>query len=136
MHQDQEKREINAFNLITLEPGCRAAINEHVFSSGIELEEEMTLKQNDLHLQLTDLIEIETHEEKYFLELLKQEQAISKNPIDIIDVKKKYHLKLIQKKNNLVGKIFGSTSLVMIIFIIIISFVMMRKCFQKKENNQ
>ena len=67
MNQDQEKREINAFNLVTLQPGCRAAINEHIFSSGIELEEEITLKQNNLHLHLTDLMEIREDEKKRIL---------------------------------------------------------------------
>ena len=63
----------------------------------------------------------------------------SDKPLDITDVKKKYHLRVIQKRNTLFGKVFGSTSLVMGVFIFIVSVIMIRKCWQsssRKRNNE
>ena len=37
----QEKRKLTGFNIETLIPGCRAALNHHVFSSGILIEEKI-----------------------------------------------------------------------------------------------
>ena len=48
----QQKRRLTGFNIITLEAGCRASLEKHVFTSGIEVEEEIVLKQNALNLHL------------------------------------------------------------------------------------
>ena len=133
MFQDQEKMEIKGFNLVTLEPGCKASINDHIFSSGIEFEEEVKLKPNNLHLYLTDLVDIKDNEEKEFLKMLEEEQKIGTKPQDIIDVKKRYHLKLIEKKSKLLKKIFGSTSIITIVFIGILMTIIIRRCFLKRK---
>ena len=74
----QEKRKLKGFNIVTLIPGCRAALNHHVFSSGILVEENIDLKQNNLHLNLMELSNIENLEEKELLDLIKEEQTIYK----------------------------------------------------------
>ena len=104
---------------MTLIPGCRAALNHHVFSSGILIEEEINLKQNNLHLNLIELINVENLEEKELIELIKEEQAISTKPLEIVDVEKKYKLKRIQKHNKLYGTLFGSFSTIITFFIFI-----------------
>ena len=133
MFEDQEKMEIKGFNLVTLKPGCKASIDDHIFTSGIEFEEEVKIKQNNLHLYLTDLVDIKDNEEKEFLEMLEEEQKIGTKPQDIIDVKKRYHLKLIEKKSKILKKIFGSTSIVTIIFIGILMTIIIRRCFLKRK---
>ena len=94
----QEKRKLTGFNIVTLIPGCRAALNHHVFSSGILIEEKIDLKQNNLHLNLNDLFDIGKMEESELISLIREEQKISTKPLEIIDVEKKYQLKRIQKR--------------------------------------
>ena len=68
--QKQEKDRIKGFNIISLKAGCRAALERHVFSSGIEIEESIILKQNSLNLNLKDLLKLEDQQEEEFLKLI------------------------------------------------------------------
>ena len=120
---------------MTLIPGCRAALNHHVFSSGILIEEEINLKQNNLHLNLIELINVENLEEKELIELIKEEQAISTKPLEIVDVEKKYKLKRIQKHNKLYGTLFGSFSTIITFVILIIIGILIFRCVRKKTSN-
>ena len=61
--QKQEKDRIIGFNILTLKSGCRASLDKHVFSSGIEIEESIVLKQNTLNLNLKDLFELKGQQE-------------------------------------------------------------------------
>ena len=131
----QEKEKLSGFNIVTLIPGCRAALNHHVFSSGILIEEEINLKQNNLHLNLIELINVENLEEKELIELIKEEQAISTKPLEIVDVEKKYKLKRIQKHNKLYGTLFGSFSTIITFVILIIIGILIFRCVRKKTSN-
>ena len=71
--QKQEKDRIIGFNIITLKAGCRASLDKHVFSSGIEIEESIVLKQNTLNLNLKGLVRLEGQQENEFLQLIKEE---------------------------------------------------------------
>ena len=59
-----EKTRIGGFNIIYLTPGYRSSLNQHVFTSGVEIEENIILKQNNLNLHLKDLIKVQDAEEK------------------------------------------------------------------------
>ena len=69
---------IYGFNIINLKPGCRSSLSQHVFTSGIEIEDNIILKQNNLNLHLKDLIQVQEYEENEFLELIKEEQENNK----------------------------------------------------------
>ena len=84
----QEKRKLTGFNIVTLIPGCRVALNHHVFSSGILIEEKIDVKQNNLHLNLNELFDIGKMEETELISLIREEQKISTKPLEIIDVRK------------------------------------------------
>lgn len=68
----QEKIKLAEFNIVTLIPGCRAAWNPHVFSSGILIEEDIDLKQNNLQRNLVELVNVENVEEKELIDLIKE----------------------------------------------------------------
>ena len=120
---------------MTLIPGCRAALNHHVFSSGILIEEQIDLKQTNLQLNLSELIKVENLEEAELVDLIKEEQAISTNPLEIVDVEKKYKLRRIQKKNKFYGTLFGSFSSVITFVILIIIAILVYRCVRKKTNH-
>ena len=127
--KEQEKSLIIGYNIINMEPGCRASLNHHIFSSGIEIEEITTVKQTRLHLHLKEIAEISEHEEKAFIKILKEERAIGTKRINIIDVKRKYHLKTIQKHHGFLAKLFGSvTSIIIVTLVIIIGLWLMKRC--------
>ena len=130
----QIKENLEGFNIVTLSPGCRANINRHVFTSGIEVEETIKLKQTTLDLHLKELMEISSSEEKELLQLIKEETLINEKPINIVDIKKKYNLHILKKRNNLYGTLFGSVSSVttMIIFIVA-GWIIYKRCFKKKQ---
>ena len=129
----QEKRRINGFNIITLKPGCRANLDRHVFTSGIEVEETIVLKQNNLDLHLIYILEIELEEENEFLELIEHEQQRTRKPIDIADVQKKFHLKLLQKKASLFPHILGSASgITTVIVLLVVAVLLYRFCVKKR----
>ena len=135
----QEKRKLAGFNIVTLIPGCRAALNHHVFSSGILIEEKIDLKQNNLHLNLNELFDIGKMEESELISLIKEEQKISTKPLEIIDVEKKYQLKRIQKRSKTFGTIFGSLSSLITLIVFIIIGILIYRCirdkrYQSKEN--
>ena len=89
----QEKLRISGFNIINLKRVCRSSLNRHVFTSGIEIEENNILKQNNLNLHLNDLIKVQEYEENEFLQLIKEEQHKTRKAVNIVDVRKKFHLK-------------------------------------------
>ena len=133
-----EKLRIKGFNIISLKPGCRSSLNRHVFTSGIEIEEEIILKQNNLNLHLTDIIKVQEYEENEFLQLIKEEQQRTRKPVDIVDVRKKFHLKQLQKKSK-INTIFGTTSsIVTLIILIVTAFLLYKFCikgYRKQGNN-
>ena len=131
----QEKRKLTGFNIVTLIPGCRAALNHHVFSSGILIEEDIDLKQNDLQLNLVDLINIESIEEKDLIDLIKEEQKLSSKPLELIDVKKKYKLKRIQKRSKFHGTLFGSLSSITTLIIFVIIGILTYRCVRNRTNH-
>ena len=69
-------------------PGCRSSLNQHVLTSGVEIEDNIILKQNNLNLHLRDLIKIQEYEENEFLKLIEEEQGKTRKPIHIVDVRK------------------------------------------------
>ena len=84
----QEKRKLIGFNIVTPIPGLRVALNHHVFSSEILIEEKIDLKQNNLHLNLNELFDIGKMEKSELISLIREEQKISTKPLEIIDVEK------------------------------------------------
>ena len=129
----QEKYEIEAYNIIQLKPGCKASINKHIFSSGIEIEQATNIKQTNIKLHLKEILDITEDEEKDFIKLLEEEQTIGTKPVTIIDVKKKYDLHILSKKNHFITKLFGSIST--IITLIILTFIgkyIWKKCRKTK----
>ena len=44
INPNEEKREIIGFDIISLTPGCRASMNSHILTSGIEIEDDIGLK--------------------------------------------------------------------------------------------
>ena len=129
--EDANKKEIDGFYFVTLDAPCKAIINNHVFHSGIKIEAEVRMKQNDLYLQLEDLISVEDYIEKDFIKLVEEEQQIGSKPLKIRDVKEKYHLKTLRKQGHLFG--IGSTSLIGSIIIIIITVIIIRRCVMKRR---
>ena len=132
-----EKHEIQNYLIISLEPGCRASLNKHIFSAGIEIEEGISIRTTQLHLRLTELVNIKEEDEKEFLTLLKDEQAIGNKPINIVDVKKKYELKVLSKHHNLMTNLFGSLTSIALFAIAIYILIWLYKRYRKtnkKEN--
>ena len=123
---------INGFNIINLKPGCRSSLSQHVFTSGIEIEENIILKQNNLSLHLKDLIQVQEYEENEFLELIKEEQENTKKPVDIVDVRKKFHLKQLAKKSK-INTIFGSTTSIITLAVLVIGGIILYKICMKKS---
>ena len=115
----QEKYEIEAYNIIQLKPGCKASINKHIFSSGIEIEQATNIKQTNIKLHLKEILDITEDEEEDFIKLLEEEQTIGTKPVTIIDVKKKYDLHILSKKNHFITKLFGAISTIITIVILI-----------------
>ena len=127
----QEKIRIVGFNIISLTPGCRSSLNQHVFTSGVEIEDNIILKQNNLNLHLRDLIKVQEYEETEFLKLIEEEQDKTRKPIDIVDVSKKFHLKQLSKKSKL-NTIFGTSSTVITIIVLVISAILLQRFCAKK----
>ena len=127
----QEKIRIDGFNIINLNPGYRSSLNQHVFTSGVEIEENIILKQNNLNLHLRDLINVQDYEEKEFLKLIKEEQDKTRKPINIVDVSKKFHLKQLSKKSKL-NTIFGTTSTIVTLIILLIGAIILQRFCMKK----
>ena len=127
---------IRGFNIINLKPGCRSSLNRHVFTSGIEIEENIILKQNNLNLHLNDLIKVQQYEENEFLQLIKEEQHRTQKAVDIVDVRKKFHLKQLQKKSK-INTIFGTTSSVVTMVILVITGILLYKfCLRNSHRQQ
>ena len=132
----QEKIRIDGFNIISLTPGCRSSLNQHVFTSGVEIEENIILKQNNLNLHLRDLINVQDFEEREFLKLIEEEQDKTRKPIDIVDVSKKFHLKQLSKKSKL-NTIFGTSSTIVTLIILLIGAIILHRfCMKKYRRTQ
>ena len=99
------------------------------------MEENIDLKQNNLHLNLMELSNIENLEEKELIDLIKEEQTISTKPLQIVDVEKKYKLRRIQKRNKSFGTLFGSFSSIITFVILIIIGVLVYRCIRKKAEH-
>ena len=68
--QEEEKHEIWGYSIITLKPGCKASIQEHIFSAGIKVEEKTSLKYMNININLRDLLKIGKQEEAELLEII------------------------------------------------------------------
>ena len=84
------------------------------------------MKQNNLNLHLKDLIRVEEYEENEFLQLIREEQRKTRKPVNIIDVRKKFHLKQLQKKSK-INTIFGTTSSIVTLVILVITAILLYK---------
>ena len=97
----------------------------------------LTSRQN-LNLHLTDIIKVQEYEENEFLQLIKEEQQRTRKPVDIVDVRKKFHLKQLQKKSK-INTIFGTTSsIVTLIILIVTAFLLYKFCikgYRQQGNN-
>ena len=103
-------------------------------TSGIEIEENIVLKQNNLNLHLTDLIKVQEYEEDQFLQLIKDEQKRTRKPVNIVDVRKKFHLKQLQKKSK-INTIFGTTSSIVTLIVLVITAILLYKfCIKGSKN--
>lgn len=87
---ERKKIRIDGSNIISRTPGCCSSLNQHVFTSRVELKDIIVLKENNLSLNLRDLIKVQDSEVGEFLKLMEEEQYKSKLPIKIVDVSKKY----------------------------------------------
>ena len=91
------------------------------------------MKQNNLNLHLKDLIKVQEYEENEFLQLIEEETKRSRKPVDIVDVRKKFHLRQLAKKSK-INTIFGtSTSIVTIIILIIAAILLYKFCVKKHQ---
>ncbi len=91
------------------------------------------IKQNELNLHLKDLIGIEEDDENEFIKLMKEEQSRDQKPIDIVDIKKKFHLKILTKKSKLYNTVFGSMSGLTTLIITIIIGILLYRCSKRKR---
>ena len=83
-------------------------------------------------MHLGDLIDIGEEDANEFIKLVKEEQSKNQTPIDIVDIKKKSHLKIWTKK--LYNTVFGSMSgLTTLIITIIIGILLYRFCVKRKK---
>ena len=134
--QQEEKHEIWGYSIITLKPGCKASIQEHIFSAGIKVEERTSLKYMNININLRDLLKIGRQEEAELLEVIHQEGMLGNQPAKITAVKKKYNLRKLQKHNRINSEIFVSTYSIIVIAIIIIAAIMIRRrCTRNRITN-
>ena len=83
-----------------------------------------------------DLIKVQQYEENEFLQLIKEEQHRTKKAVDIVDVRKKFHLKQLQKKSK-INTIFRTTSSVVTIVILAIAGILLYKfCLRNSHRQQ
>ena len=62
---------------------------------------------------------------------------INEKPIDIVDIKKKYHLKMLQKRHNILGTIWSLMSGITTLFIpIIVGWFIYKKCLKKSRRHE
>ena len=82
-------------------------------------------------MHLRDLIKVQEYEETEFLKLIEEEQDKTRKPIDIVDVSKKFYLKQLSKKSK-INTIFGTSSTVITIIVLVISAILLRRFYAKK----
>ena len=130
-----EKIRIDGFNIISLTSRCLSSLNQYAFISGVEIENNIILKQNDLNLHLRDLIKIQEYQETKFLKEFEEEQDETRKPIDMVDVSKNFHLKQLSKKNKM-NAIFGTSSTVVTIILLVISAIILNRFCAKNMAEQ
>ena len=81
------------------------------------------------------MIKVQEYEESAFIELIKEEQESSNKPIDIVDVRKKFHLKQLAKKSR-INTIFGTTSSIIILAVLVASGILLYKFCCKGTRRQ
>ena len=94
-------------------------------------EDNIILKQNNLNLYLRDLIKAQECEESESLNLIEQEKDNTRQPIDIIDFSKTFHLQKLFKKSKM-STIFGTSSTVVIMIALVISKILWQRFCAKK----
>ena len=81
------------------------------------------------------LAQAKDSEEKEFLKLIENEQDKTRKPINIVDIKKKIHLKQLAKKTK-VDRIFGASTSIVTLIVLAISAVLLYKLCLKKYRKQ
>ena len=81
------------------------------------------------------MIKVQEYEESAFIELIKEEQESNNKPIDIVDVRKKFHLKQLAKKSR-INTIFGTTSSVITLAVLVVSGILLYKFCCKGTRRQ
>ena len=129
-----QKQLISKYNIIQLEPNCKASIKGHIISTGVNINLEEYVKQTNLHLNVKELININKEEEGEFVGLLEELTKLSKGrPIPISRAKQKFHLKIIQRKHKFLRNTFSITSTVIVLTIIVLSIAIVRRYCRNKQ---
>ena len=84
-----------------------------------------------MNLHLRDLIKVQEYGESDFLNIIEEEQDKTRNPIDIVDVSKKFHLRQLLKKSKM-NTIFGTSSTIVTIIILVIGTILLQRFCAKK----
>ena len=72
-------------------------IANKLIKAGIKIEQEYDIKTTKMHISLGDLLEMDHFEEKEIFEIIKDTQIDTSKGVKMVDVKSKYHLKVLQK---------------------------------------
>ena len=88
-----------------------------------------------VNINLQEILGIGQEEEKALIKLLKEKQTIGHQPVKIVDAKRKYNLKLLEKHSTTAGKVLGSKSVVVIIAIAIIATGMLKRRYNRKNSS-
>ena len=89
------------------EPGVSRFNRIPYFGAGIKIEQEYDIKTTQMHISLGDLLEMDHFEEKEIFEIIKDTQIDTSKGVKMVDVKSKYHLKVLQKSGSKTTTIFG-----------------------------
>ena len=88
---------------------------------------------------MKDLIKVQEYEENAFIELIKKEQEVSKKPIDVADIRKKFHFKQLAKKskiNTIVGTTSSISTLAVLAYSRIVEFYCTRFVTREQEDKK
>ena len=80
---------------------------------------------------MRNLINVQDFDEKGVLKLIEEEEYKTRNPIDIVDDIKKFHLKQLSKKSKL-NTIFGTSSTIVTLIILSIGAIILHRFCMKK----
>ena len=82
------------------------------------------------------MIKLQEYEENEFLQLIKEEQHRTRKSVDIVDARKKFHLKQLQKKSK-INAIFGTTSSIVTLVILVITGILLNNfCLRSSRRQQ